>query len=214
MNILFIGNSYTYFNEMPTIFADLARENGFDVSVDAVTKGGRKLYENLVEGDEYRERILSLIEKKQYDVLILQEQSYFALVDYDKFLEGLRGLIELVKPGRTILYATWGRKSGCPLLEELGLTSAEMTDRLSDAYCRAAVELGAEVSPVGRAFRSVLDSDASIELYMPDLSHSSRTGSTLAAFVHYATVFGELPKKCESMGLEEQTKECFLLCLK
>ena len=43
MNILFIGNSYTYYNDMPQMLAELAKENGNDVSVDAVTKGGRKL---------------------------------------------------------------------------------------------------------------------------------------------------------------------------
>ena len=42
MKLLFIGNSYTYFNEMPEQLEALMRENGFDVTVHSVTKGGRK----------------------------------------------------------------------------------------------------------------------------------------------------------------------------
>lgn len=214
MKILFVGNSYTYYNDMPAIFAELARENGHDISVDSVTKGGRKLYENLVEGDEYHEKIVSLCKKNQYDVLILQEQSYFALVDYEKFLEGLQGLTELVKARRVILYATWGRKSGCPLLEELGISSAEMTDRLADVYGRAAVELGAEISSVGKAFLAVTEADPLLDLYMPDLSHPSRTGSALAALVHYVTVFGEFPKASTSTGLLSETLDLLLSAIK
>ena len=53
MNILMIGNSYTYYNDMPKILESLAIENGKDVRVDSVTKGGRKLYANLLPEDEY-----------------------------------------------------------------------------------------------------------------------------------------------------------------
>ena len=42
--ILFIGNSYTYFHDMPTeIFAPLAREDGEPVLVSSVTRGGVQL---------------------------------------------------------------------------------------------------------------------------------------------------------------------------
>lgn len=40
---LFIGNSYTYYNDMPKLFETLCRENGKDVTAYSVTKGGREL---------------------------------------------------------------------------------------------------------------------------------------------------------------------------
>ena len=41
MKILFIGNSATYFNDMPTaIFAPMCEAAGYDVEVTAITKGG------------------------------------------------------------------------------------------------------------------------------------------------------------------------------
>ncbi|MBQ9805158.1 MAG: hypothetical protein IJW49_01425 [Clostridia bacterium] len=210
MNILFVGNSYTYFNDMPKIFEKLALENGKDAVVDSVTKGGRRLYENLVPEDEYHQRIVGLCSEKQYDVLILQEQSYFALVDYERFLEGLSGLMKLVGAKRTVFYATWGRKEGCPLLDELGLTRAEMGAKLEEAYKKAAETLGAQLSPVGRAFQALCDIAPESELYMPDLSHPSLLGSTLAALVHYQTVFGEAPCVCRSLSLDTVSEKCLL----
>jgi hypothetical protein len=43
-SVLFIGNSYTYFNDMPSaIFAEMGKLQGFDLSVDSITKGGYTL---------------------------------------------------------------------------------------------------------------------------------------------------------------------------
>ena len=210
MNVLFVGNSYTYYNDMPNIFEKLALENGKDVAVDVVTKGGRKLYENLVPEDEYHKKIVSLCVEKHYDVLILQEQSYFALVDYEKFVEGLSGLMQLVGADRTVFYATWGRKEGCPLLDELNLTRTEMTEKLEAAYKKVADALGAELSLVGRAFLFLSQIAPEIDLYVADLSHPSLFGSNLAAMVHYQTVFGEAPKKCESLAIDPSATKLFL----
>ncbi len=42
--ILFIGNSYTYYNDMPTtLFCAFARTAGYTVEVTAITKGAHKL---------------------------------------------------------------------------------------------------------------------------------------------------------------------------
>jgi len=210
MKFLFVGNSYTYYNDMPKLFCALAQENGKDVLVDSVTKGGRKLYENLAPEDEYCQKIASLCRKNTYDVLILQEQSYFPLVDFEGFVKGLDGVMKLVDAKKNLLYATWGRKNGCDLLETLGLTSREMTARLADAYQKAADLLGAEVSHVGSAFRAVMERDASVELYHADLSHPSAQGSALAAMVHYTKIFGELPHACSSLCLNAEIEALFL----
>lgn len=44
MNILFIGNSYTYYNDMPTeIFKVLGESAGLTLNVTAITNGGHTL---------------------------------------------------------------------------------------------------------------------------------------------------------------------------
>ena len=208
MKILFIGNSYTYYNDMPTLLESLLCENGYDATVHSVTKGGRKLYKNLIEGDEYNEKIVKLVRENCFDILFLQEQSYLPIVDAERFESAIGGLKALVNAGRTILYATWGRKAGCPLLSELSLSSEEMTDALHTAYQKAARAFDSEVSPVGLAFKSLSDS---LELYRDDMSHPSYTGSALAAIVHYKTITGGLPKKTDSLGLDKETVDLLLV---
>lgn len=210
MKILFVGNSYTYYNDMPKLFCALAQENGKDVLVDSVTKGGRKLYENLAPEDEYCQKIASLCRKNTYDVLILQEQSYFPLVDFEGFVKGLDGVMKLVNAPKTLFYATWGRKTGCPLLDELGMTSEEMTVHLAKAYQKAADILGAEISPVGACFCKLNKCAPEVELYNKDLSHPSLLGSTVAAITHYRCIFGELPKICKSLGLDSALESVLL----
>ena len=202
MNILFIGNSYTYVHNVPSLFDKLANENGKDITVDSVTKGARKLYENLDPADEKHGEIISLTAQKEYGVLILQEQSYLGITDYQSFEKGVLGLNKLVSPKRTVLYATWGRKEGCPLLQTLGLTSEEMCAALENAYKSAAKLINADISPVGRCFSEITKQYGDIDLYSPDLSHQSYIGSCVAAICHYKTVFGEMPVLYKSLQLE------------
>ena len=194
MKILFIGNSYTYFSDMPQLLEQLMRENGIDVTIHSVTKGGRKLFENLQQNDENSEKITELVDENLYDILFLQEQSYLPAVNYEVFEDGARRLKEKVLAKQTILYATWGRKEGCPLLTEKGWTNESMTAALKDAYDRAGAAIGARVSHVGLCFARVREIAPELELYHPDMSHPSYTGSCVAALCHYKMITGTLPK--------------------
>ena len=41
ISVLFVGNSYTYFNDMPHMFAEICRSSGADVEVTMLTHGGK-----------------------------------------------------------------------------------------------------------------------------------------------------------------------------
>ncbi len=202
MKILMIGNSYTYFSDMPRILERLLRENGISAQVDSVTCGGRKLYENLNAEDAYHKRIVELCNEHKYDALILQEQSCLALVDYVKFVEGVQGCAGMVDAKRTILYATWGRKQGCDLLEACGWTNESMTEGLASAYDAAALKIGGACAHVGKSFLEIRRAYPEIEMYDPDLSHPSYAGSCLAAIVLYGALTGSLTQKSDSLQLD------------
>lgn len=204
MKILFIGNSYTYFNDLPALFGALAKENGRDAAVSSVTCGGRQLWENTEKEDEYAARIRELAEKP-WDAVFLQEHSLGPLLDYPLFAHGVKQLTALLEADRFILYQTWGRKTGSPTLKERGWTNRGMTEGLSKAYRRLGRELGLSVSPVGDAFYAVGQTHPEIDLYDQDLTHPSRAGSCLAALVHYRTLFGEPAKAYASLALPPET---------
>ncbi len=212
MNILFLGNSYTYFSDLPTLFANLCRANGQDVRVDSVTCGGRKLYENLNEfcsdlnpHDDYAKKIAELLAQVEYDVLFLQEQSCLPILNPELFCAGAVGLASIVGAWRTILYATWGRADGSDTLTHYGWTRQSMTEGLHDSYCQAAEIAHAEVSPVGLCFAALVDKHPEIDLYDPDKSHPSYAGTCVAALCHYKTVFGELPRDLSAFELDGET---------
>ena len=209
MNILFIGNSYTYFFDLPSLFADLCRANGHDVRVDSVTAGGRELHECLTEfysdlnvNDPLGKQISELLEEVEYDVLILQEQSCLPYHNPELFFAGAVGLSTIIGAWRTILYATWGRMDGSEDLDYFGWTRLSMTQGLYDSYCRAAQLVHGEVSPVGLCFAKAVETTPEIDLYDPDKSHPSYAGSCVAALCHYKTVFGEMPHNLSVLKLD------------
>jgi hypothetical protein len=209
MNILFIGNSYTYFSDLPELFGALCRANGREVRVDSVTAGGRELHECLDETreklhptDELAKRVGELIGEVKYDVLILQEQSCLPYHNPELFWAGAVGLCSIIKANRTVMYATWGRLDGSEDLEYFGWTRESMTKGLYDSYCKAAELVGGEVSPVGLCFAKAVESLPEIDLYDPDKSHPSYAGSCVAALSHYKTIFGEMPANLSTLKLD------------
>ncbi len=210
MKVLMIGNSYTFFHDMPKLLEGLAQENQKDIQVDSVTKGGARLKDYLVSESKKHGEIEALLSQNSYDILVLQEQSYYAIINqetYEEFENAVDQLIRKIQARRAILYATWGRKSGCELLAEYGWSAEEMTDRLAEAYERAAIKTGAEVAPVGRCFSRILKRAPSIELYDKDRSHPSYAGSCLVALALYWRIFGELPKDAHTLNLDEDELE-------
>lgn len=212
MNVLFIGNSYTYYNDLPALFETLCRANRQEVRVFSVTCGGRKLYENLDEfgmdlrtDDDYAARIGELAEDYEFDVLFLQEQSCLPILDPTAFRMGVMGLSSVIGAWRTVLYATWGREAGSDTLTAHGWTHESMTADLQEAYADVAADCGFEISPVGLCFDAVKTAVPGAELYDPDKTHPSYMGSCVAALSHYKVVFGEMPAVLSFPELDDDT---------
>ena len=193
MKILMLGNSYTYFFDMPKILQALFDDNGVNAKVDSVTAGGRRLAQNVDEGDPLHAEIVAKCAQDAYDVLILQEQSHTPMSHYREFLRGVCGCVELVKPARTVLYVTWGRKEGCDLLDEFGWTNQGMTEGLAAAYDAAARRVDGQSAHVGKCFFEIRKEYPDIELYDRDLSHPSYAGSCVAALTIYKKLMGSMP---------------------
>ena len=189
LRVLFVGNSYTYYNEMPqAAFTELATAAGFEVEVTAVTQGGYKLCQFADPENEHGKRLRDAIAGKHFDCAVLQEQSMNPVKDERQFFAGIEGAKKLISADRFILYATWGRNDGSPDLVDLGLTREEMTEKLSAAYNRAGEHYGMAVAEVGKAFLAQPDKDA---LYDPDMTHPSAVGSEIAARIILEQIIGK-----------------------
>ena len=189
--ILFIGNSYTYFNEMPTeLFSIIAKEAGYSVEVESVVRGGWTLEKQADPESETGSVVSSLLSGNAYDYVILQEQSLRPALNSSPFYSAVRTLVSRIRDtgARPLLYSTWGRKAGSPKLTEHGLTNESMTYSLARAYRDIGRELDTTVSYVGLAFYDVGDR---VELYNSDMSRPSREGSYLAALTLFLSIFGD-----------------------
>ena len=215
-SILFIGNSYTYYNDMPSaLFAPMAEAEGYDVSVDAITKGAHTLAKFADPTDEYGAKVeAALTGDVKYDFVILQEQSVRpAGEDKEAFYAAVRNLAARIRAtgAEPVLYATWGRKTGSSTLATYGWTNESMTYRLAAGYEAIGKELSIPVIHAGLAFRDVYTNYGEIELYNPDLSHPSYAGSYLAAAALFGGIFGVKPSETAYKdGLTAQAAEILL----
>jgi hypothetical protein len=193
--ILFIGNSYTYYNELWDRVAELAVQNGIEVSVDHVTKGGAKLALMLDPTSEQGQAVEQKLSAAHYDTVVLQDHSLRTILDPEGFAADMARLHAMVKQSgaRTLLYQTWSRHPNSAKLNELGLTHESMTRVIAEHYGSVGRELTARVARVGEAFFDVVCHHPELELYDPDKTHPSPLGTALAALCIFLAIFDRIP---------------------
>lgn len=182
-SILFVGNSYTFYWDMPTkLFLPLASAEG-NWQVTSVTHGGYHLEQFADPADEEGQNLRKAIDGRHFDFVVLQDHSLSAVCYPGSLDRAVGKLLALLQPhaDKFVLYATWGRQPGCPTLNELGLTSEQMADIIADTYDQVADRYGLRVAHVGKAFVQAHRLHPDWELYYEDMHHSSELGSTIAA---------------------------------
>lgn len=196
---LFIGNSYTAYNNLPGLTANLALSLGDTLTTDSNTPGGQTLLGHSTTGAS-----INKISTRPWDYVILQEQSQIpAFGDayyYSDMYPGGKRLDSLIHANdtctQTLFYMTWGRKNGdagnCGAIPDL-CTYDGMQNRLRNRYLQIADTLGAAVAPVGMVWRHLRANFPLLELYNPDESHPSLAGSYAAACTFYAAMFHQSP---------------------
>lgn len=219
--VLFLGNSYTFYNDLPTLFKSLAFSGGYDVLVDQSTPGGCTL-SNPSNGHLYNQTSLLKITEEDWDYVILQEQSQYPVIPYwqsNYFYPGAQQLDSVIMQNNScsesMLFMTWGREAGGMQCNGGYCSFAftdfnQMTDSMSASYIGIAKEMNSPVSPVGMAWKNALASDPSIELFNNDGSHPSLVGSYLAACTFYASIFYTSPEGLGFISTLDETTASFL----
>lgn len=198
-NVLFIGNSYTFSNNMPQILANLASSGGSTLNYQVSALPGYTLQQHAANNTT-----LGMIQRGGWDYVVLQEYSQYPseplstvelyVFPYANFLHNQ--INSHNANARTLFYMTWGRKNGdaerCARLPEV-CTYTGMDDLTRERYMIMAQHNQAEVSPVGAVWRYIRQHFPSIELYDTDGSHPSEAGSYAAACAFYTAIFRKDP---------------------
>lgn len=197
--VLFIGNSYTYVNDLPGTVRTLALGCGDTLNFEQSTPGGCTFQNHLSNATT-----TSLIAQGGWDNVVLQEQSQLPSFPIGQvqsecfpYAQQLCDLIRNSTPDAEIVfYMTWGRKNGdasnCANYPPL-CTYEGMDSLLFYRYMQMAEDNYASVSPVGRVWHVLRDHHPEIELYSSDESHPSVAGTYAAAVTFYTILFRKSP---------------------
>lgn len=195
IRVLFLGNSYTYVNNLPLLIANVAHAGGDSLFYDSNCIGGYSFYDHVNDASS-----LAKISAGNWDAVVLQAQSQepsFSPAQVNAqtlpYAIQLDSVIKHYNPcALTVFYETWGRKTGdasnCPFYPPV-CTYSGMQNRLRASYKLFADTVKGCMAPVGEAFRKLMSLNSQIDLYQADLSHPSLEGSYLAASVFYESLF-------------------------
>jgi hypothetical protein len=190
LRVLFIGNSYTYFNNLPQMVAELSKSASKQKPIEAemFTVGGAMLKSLWESG-----KALEVLKGSKWDYVVLQEQSTLGLGpmvngevrinDPKTFHEYARQFdTEIKKAGaKTVFYLTWARQN-----------APQTQAALTDAYLSIAKELNAIAAPAGIAWQTALKVRPDFALHVEDKSHPNPAGSYLAVAPHLTVVFEKI----------------------
>ncbi len=197
--VLFLGNSYTYVNNLPLITANVATSTGDTLVYDVNAIGGYTLQQHSVDATS-----LAKIATGDWNYVVLQEQSQLPsfppaqvatdVFPYAKLLDSV--IHHDNSCGRTMFYMTWGREFGdtsnCASWPPV-CTYSGMDSMLYLRYMMMADSNNALVSPVGAVRRYIIEHYPSIQLYQADESHPSEAGTYAAACTFYTAIFKKDP---------------------
>jgi len=217
LKVLFIGNSYTYVNNLPQLTADVAASMGDTLVFDSYAVGGYGFWQYCVDP-----LCASKIRSAQWDYVILQEQSQQPSQPTGDFLSTsylpaatLDTLIESNDScTKTMFYMTWGYEYGdsircadypawpavCTYEGMDSLTRLRYMAYADTAWLAIVGSItgsnlirNSQVSPVGAVRHYILQNYPSIALYQADGSHPTEAGSYAGACTFYVALFHNDP---------------------
>lgn len=183
-HILFLGNSYTFFNRMPAMVKAMADTKGLRPNVHMHAAPAASLQSHWNDDAARKKQ-----EGTAWNMVVLQDQSATPIVAPERTMEFGGKWCSQVRStqGTPVLMLTWGRKGAS------GVPDPQEQKALLHTYLELARREQAAVAPVGIAWENCLKRYPGIALYQADGQHPTEEGSYLTACVMYCTLFGKSP---------------------
>ena len=178
--VLFVGNSYLYYNDIPGIVQALADSaHGEKLSVAVVAGADLALIDHWNEGTARR-----VIAEGGMKWVVLQQGPSSVEANRDTLRIATKLFADVVAKAnaRPALFSAWPTAS-----------RREDFPRAIESYRLAAGDVNAILLPVAAAWVTAWDRTRALQLYADPL-HPSVEGAYLSALVVYAQLFGKTPK--------------------
>ncbi|MEI8272420.1 MAG: hypothetical protein WCG08_07330 [Paludibacter sp.] len=183
-NVLFIGNSFTFYNS--GVDFHLQKMLNADNSADSINYNIQKIaVSSYTLQDHYSDSLtIQKIRSVKWNKVILQEQSTRPITNPDLFLQYATKLDFLIKKdsATTFLYMTWAPKD----------TPTDI-NQLASAYISVGSKLKSNVVPVGKVWEFAVNTYPQLNLYFSDNKHPALTGTFLIACAFYKSLFNKNP---------------------
>lgn len=194
LDILFIGNSYTFMHSMPQMVLNMAMAdptNGVELNIQSVTFGGARLIDHWKNGTA-----VNILKQQPWDFVILQDQSNWA-TEKDGDINNLAYIVrkkalavDYNQKAIVSVFKTWPKKEGSswyidPKLRKDTISYDHMRMSLDKKTTINAQKANVDIVPASDYWLYIKDNKIPIELYDPDGSHPSVAGSYLNALVFY-----------------------------
>lgn len=202
--VLFVGNSFTFFWNMPQMVEAMAKDQGVNLESSQSTVGGSNLAQHWQAEKGTKTR--KILEEEKFDYVVLQDHSMSTIDTPERFKTYAKKMIDLVKEkdSEPLLSMTWAYDSN-PLMQE----------NISSSYLKLGQETGVKVVPVGTIFMKAQQARPDLKMYFDD-KHPSSDGSYLIALIYYKYLTGnsvrEIPNRLITKDSEgEQLYLSFVL---
>jgi len=181
--ILFVGNSFTYFNNLPQVTAAMAASQGIDLYIRSSTSPGAKLKDHWESNNGIK--TMELLEEGKWDYVVLNNYSLGPIKTPERFEKYSKKFIDLIrqKGAEPIFMMTWAYKS-----------KPEMQDTLSLKYKELCAETNTEFVPAGELFAACRSAFPTIQLFYDD-KHPSSVGTYLLGLSFYKYFTSNSPVK-------------------
>jgi len=192
--ILFVGNSFTYFFNLPQVVSAMAESQGIKLITRQSTVGGSNLEQHWKEEKGTITR--KLLKNQQWDYVVFNNHSLSAIDNPESFHEYGKKFAELVKSlgAKPIFMMTWAYKSN-PLMQ----------DEITKQYDKLAKDSDSDFVACGPMFEIARSTRPNLELFHDD-KHPSSNGTYLLALGFFKYFTGsetsEIPKRLTTKDID------------
>lgn len=196
IKILFIGNSSTYYNNMPFMVEGLAKADNIDCQVKSITASNYKLSQFATPDNSYNTEIMNALSTEKWDFVVLQEHREVIMQNLEKTQTALATLKKSIDDcgAKTILYETQADRIGHDFTingTSIYFEHNTLQYYINKNYYYLSGLQECSLAPAGLYYTRCMNTYPEISLYNTDMIHPSSEGSYLAACVLYQTIFNK-----------------------
>lgn len=185
LRVLFVGNSLTYYNDLPGMLEDMGSAADRQIETVDVSQGGFALEDHWNTGPAR-----DSLHNGRWNVVVLQQGASHE--NLETWAVTWANAVRAAD-ARPALYMVWPERARLDEFPAVILS-----------YRRAAEAAGAELYEAGEAWRAAWSTDPDLPLYGPDDVHPSVMGSYLAALAIYRGMMESEPPSLTNLGISAE----------